>query len=361
MPESARLSSNLSPMRHWSFLVLLLPHNSQTPAAYLGFPEPWADGNWISAWWLWWWASLAAASTREPSPFFEGTQFFTPKSWEAKHAKKTLGGGWFFFVQPKVRNFGFMTVISHAWTTPVCMVLYSITHLTAHFINPILIKRFNSIDLGKHLTTYSTVHIIPLIYSRLIYIHIYIYTYIHIFISYHTFSKVWVVKCITEVLEEPPFSNSEGCLLLASLATNEMTIHHSYQITPISSELKNNKIILSWKQNNISNCPLAIECWLLEDVAKQMHELPPWSQRSLTPQNAANANASTESESTDWWSTTDQEGFVRSVKPWKHPRSTLCMATSQDAIFTLNVELRAVLIFRGALTQTYNETARIAS
>ena len=238
MPESARLSSNLSPMRHWSFLVLLLPHNSQTPAAYLGFPEPWADGNWISAWWLWLWASLAAASTREPSPFFEGTQFFTPKSWEAKHAKKTLGGGCFFFVQPKVRNFGFMTVISHAWTTAVCMVLYSITHLTAHFINPILNKRFNSIDLGKQLTTYSTVHIIPLIYSRLVYIYIYTYLYILSYL-FQGMGHVQVMKCITEVLEEPPFLHSEGCLLLASLPKNEMTIHHSYQITPISSELKN--------------------------------------------------------------------------------------------------------------------------
>lgn len=50
---------------------------------------------------------------------------------------------------------------------------------------------------------------------------------------------VQVMKCITEVLEEPPFLHSEGCLLLASLPKNEMTIHHSYQITPISSELKN--------------------------------------------------------------------------------------------------------------------------
>lgn len=85
---------------------------------------------------------------------------------------------------------------------------------------------------------------------------------------------VRVMKCMTEVLEEPPFLHSEGCLLLASLATNEMTIIITH------TKLPQYQVTLKNQQNhenntNISNCPLAIECWPLEDVAQKMHELPP--------------------------------------------------------------------------------------
>lgn len=161
---------------------------------------------------------------------------------------------------------------------------------------------------------------------------------------------VQVMKCMTEVLEEPPFSNREGCLLLASLATNEMTIHHSYQITPISSELKNT-IILSCRQQK--HLELSSGHWML--ATRRRRQTNAWTP-TVKP---AKLDATERCECQCF----DRVGVDRLVVdhwPGRFREIGRTMDTSKVNIgyghfpgcnlqhLDLNVELRAGLFFRGA-------------